>query len=220
MGSQNTKVLAGLVLGLAFLSITVFTLAVGGVEGVILTNNGALISGGVMGLSPDLRINVPRAAYWYGSPEIARIPLASVRQITIDFPRLIVETADSVYLTPFSCVTGIAERLLVSDNGEIHDLPLTSLRAIALHGTALGDVPREWLGDAYLSSPRLALAPASEQKEPQTERTRASDDLIDFTQLYPETYVTETSPDENGLFSLLIFAGLAVAVYFLLTLAT
>ena len=136
-------------------------IATGGVPAVVLTNLGQVAEVSISGLAPVLRLLTTDGATSVGPGLQFDVPLTAIRQITLDFPRIVVETATRTLVAPYSSFTGIAEALQLDRPGEpTLSIPVSSLRAIALHGSALHPVPRVWLGDGFLSMPEIAAASA------------------------------------------------------------
>lgn len=189
----------------------------GGVAALVLDNNGKLAEGSLTGISPVIRLNVPRSVSPFGPPQAFDIPLSTVRQITLDFPRLIVETNERVYLGPFSAFSGVSELLLlrIRKGDETLRFPTTSLRAIALHGNPLGPVPREWLGDGFLTLPEVITAQAFKAEVSETLPEEPSERIY-WEELYP-TLPPEPTQESQWWLNALIFAGLAALVYFSLS---
>jgi hypothetical protein len=134
------------------------SLAAGAVPAVVLTNTGQVAEGSLSGLSPILRLVRPDDRQLVGPDAQFDVPLASILQITLDFPRIIIETATRTLIGPFSAIRGISEVLKLDRGGsESFDLATTSLRAIALNGASLRDVPREWLGTEFLTRPPVLV---------------------------------------------------------------
>jgi len=65
-----------------------------------------------------------------------------------------------VIIGPYSAFSGINELLKFTPNSgkETIEIPFTSVRAIAFHGRGLRAVPREWMGDHFLSTPEIVAA--------------------------------------------------------------
>ena len=132
--------------------------SVWGIDATVLTTNGHWIQGSVSGLAPVIRLAEPEAITFVVPDAEYDIALADIRQITLDFPRVVVETADRVLIGPYSAFRGIEEALRIDLDRDAIELPTASIRAIALHGSALRPVPREWLGDGFLDRPEILAA--------------------------------------------------------------
>ena len=187
----------------------------GGAAALVLDNNGKLVEGSLIGIGPNVRLHVPHSASWFGPPQVFDIPLSTVRQITVDFPRLIVETNERVYLGPFSAFTGISEHLALRTKDETLNFPTSSLRAIALHGNPLGPVPRQWLGSEFLTMPEVLTAQAFKAEVSETPPEEPSERIY-WEELYP-TLPPEPTQETSWWLNMLIFAGLAALVYFSLS---
>lgn len=158
MGNRKTMkraaivLLIGAVLGWA-------AVCSGGVPATILTNVGQVADGTLTGLEPVLRLLATDGVRSIGPGPQFDIPLTSIRQITLDFPRIVIETETRTLVGPYSAFGGIAQSLQLDRAGEpTVTIPTSSLRAIALNGHALRPVPRIWLGDGHLSMPEIAGA--------------------------------------------------------------
>lgn len=129
-------------------------------QAIVLTNLGGIADGTLIGLAPLIRLRAPAEVTVIGPMQQYDIPLSSIRQISLDFPRLVIETDTGVVIGPYSAFQGIDEVLtLVTVPGTTSiDIPVTSVRAIALHGSGLRAVPREWMGDHFLSTPEIVSA--------------------------------------------------------------
>lgn len=135
------------------LAFATFTLSTGAVPAVVLTNTGRVADGSLVGLAPILRLNRPADMPFVGPDMQFDVPLSSIKQITLDFPRVIVETATRTLIGPYSAFAGIAEILSLDIGSETLKLATTALRAIALNGSSLRSVPREWMPNEFLDEP-------------------------------------------------------------------
>ena len=121
----------------------------------VLTNQGELIRGTLDGLSQILRLNRPADQPFVGPDKQFDVPLEVIRQITFDFPRVIVETVAGTLIGPYSAFSGIGELLHLDTGSGTMDLATTALRAIALNGNSLRQVPREWMPNEFLVDPNV-----------------------------------------------------------------
>ena len=144
--------MVSLVLGLA--------LAAAATQATVLTNLGGVADGTLTGLAPMIQLRAPDDVTVIGPLQQYNIPLSSIRQISSDFPRLVIETDTGVVIGPYSAFLGIDELLTLETESPFRsiDIPFTSVRAISLHGTGLRAVPREWMGDHFLSTPEIVSA--------------------------------------------------------------
>jgi len=134
-------------------------IAAAAVPAVILTNLGQVAEGSLTGIAPVIRLQKTDGITSIGPGPQFDVPLSSIRQITLDFPRIVIETEDRTLVGPFSSFSGISEALQLDRPGEATvTIPTASLRAIALNGHALHAVPRVWLGNGHLSMPEIAGA--------------------------------------------------------------
>ena len=139
--------------------VTGAAIAADAVPAVILTNRGQVAEGSISGIAPVIRLLATDGVTSVGPGPQFDVPLSSIRQITLDFPRVVVETDDRTLIGPYSSFRGISEALQFDRTGEPSvTIPVSSLRAIALNGHSLRPVPRVWLGDGHLSMPEIAGA--------------------------------------------------------------
>lgn len=191
------------------------------VEAVILTNVGQIAAGQLTGIAPAVRLLMTDGVRSIGPGLQFNVPLSSIRQITLDFPRIAIETEDRTMIGPFSSFSGIPEALQLNRTGEPSvTIPISSLRAIALNGHSLRPAPRVWLGDGYLSMPEISRASpfvATECDDCTITVPRADDaDLTPIWNGLSPEYVPEESPALPWWVGLLGVAAL-VLVAFLLT---
>jgi len=131
----------------------------GGLAAQVLTNEGKTLRGELAGIRSPIRLDVGAFAASIGPDQAYDIPLPTVRQITVDFPRVVIETVDRVFIGPFSAFRGIPQSLTLHRGDETSILPVASLRAIAVNGEAIHPVPHEWLADRFLVVPTVFPAP-------------------------------------------------------------
>jgi len=126
---------------------------------IILTNKGEIAEGTVTGIAAVIRLTAPDEVTMIGPDAQFDIARSSILQITLDFPRVVIEAEGGVLIGPFSAFAGIGEELRLERSGaSTIAVPTASLRAIALNGHALRPVPREWMGDRFLSEPEILAA--------------------------------------------------------------
>ena len=125
----------------------------------ILTTTGVTAEGTLSGILPTIRLDASELAGYVGPFQAFDIPRGEIRQITLDFPRMVVETMDRVFVGPYSAYRGLSERLTLQQGSGRLSLPTASVRAIALHGYGFHPVPREWLADAFLVMPLTTARP-------------------------------------------------------------
>jgi hypothetical protein len=185
----------GLFVGFLLLASPILATAI---PAVVLTNTGQVAEGSLSGLDP-----VPRLAsedVTFIGPGIQfDVPLSSILQIVIDFPRLIVETSDRVLVGPFSAFRGIGQEITL-DRPREGSLVLStaSLRAIALNGAPLHDVPREWLGDRFLTEPKVvATSPLHLEPSEAAATLPSEEDLVPIWNAFSPTLVP--AEEEAGL---------------------
>lgn len=192
---------------LAILSI-VSLVSFGGGVSQVETTTGSVFDGTVLGIAPLLRLD-------YSAHTSFDIPLSSIEQIVIDFPRVVIETPTRVYIGPYSAFSGVDDVITVQQEGTKRDIPFAALRAIALNGHSFHEVPRTWLKDGYLKLPAvLDLAPAPKQDKSSVPAVTADEKTP--AQTWDELYQTPTMPQQEETpwwILLLITAGLGVLVY-------
>lgn len=142
------------------------SMAVSAQSATVLTNKGGIATGTLAGISDLLRLNAPDMVELIGPAMQYDIPIDAIKQITFDFPRVVIDTIFGVLIGPFSAFDGIGEILTLSRPDGDLDLHVTALRAITLNNHGLRPVPREWLGDRFLSEPEiLAAAPIASAED-------------------------------------------------------
>ena len=190
----------------------------GGAPATFMTTTGETVQGSLSGISSIIRLSVPPPVTYIGPAQAFDIDLSTIRQILIDFPRVVVETEDRVYIGPFSAFSGISQLLTLTDGRTTNSFSTASLRAIALHGESFHPLPREWMGDGFLSMPDATTAsPVTMSMDSVRERVEEEYDAVvpasTWNDLYPTTPppLEETTPWWVGM---LIVAGLVGLVYF------
>jgi len=137
---------------------SILALGTSAAEVTVLTNLGGVANGFLMGISPVISLRAPDEVTVIGPMQQYDLPLSSIRQISCDFPRLVIETETGVIIGPYSAFGGINELLKLNSGNGVIEIPVTSLRAIAFHGSSLQAVPREWMGNHFLSEPEIVSA--------------------------------------------------------------
>jgi hypothetical protein len=115
----------------------------------VKTTGGHVLQGALSGLGPTLRLQDPTPPV--GPAAQFDIPLASIEQMWINFPRVVIETADHVIVGPYSAFAGIAQLLKIENAGNVTEVPFAAVQAIAFNGAAFHPLPREWLGRDWLN---------------------------------------------------------------------
>lgn len=198
-------------------SLTVLSLilavavAAGAVPALVRTNTDHVLEGSLSGLAPILRLIEPASAV--GPAVQYDIPVGDILQIFVDFPRVVVETSDRVFVGPYSAFSGIAQNLRVDQRGMGTELPTTTVQAIALNGQPFRPVPRSWLGRGYLViekpsslEPEVALTPAAPAPVPILASDR--DEALAWGDLTPTAPVEETTEGLPWWVGLLVVAGI------------
>ena len=168
-GKAAMRILLGL-----FLTILAVTASAAGqddtVSARILTIDGRVAQGELSGIDSTARLDASSLTNYVGPFQAFNIPRSKIRQITLDFPRTVVETDDRVFVGPFSAFSGISQTLVLYQGTKRIAIPTMSIRAIALHGYTFRPVPREWLGSTFLVMPlstaRAGLTAPSEPEGP------------------------------------------------------
>jgi hypothetical protein len=212
------------------LACATFLVTASAVPAVVLTTTGQIADGSLTGLGPVLRLMRPGDIPFVGPDMQYDVPLSSILQITLDFPRIILETAVRTLIGPYSAFRGIAEvlRLDRGSSGSV-DIPTASLRAIALNGSALRPVPREWTGMDFLTEPEIFGATPLIDTECAACSIAASDfddfepteggDVPIWNTITPTIPLDEGRPEIPWWLGLLGVAGL-VGVFYLLSTRT
>jgi len=173
MGVVRGKAAMRILLGL-FLTTLAVTASVASqddtVSARVLTIDGRVAQGELSGIASTARLDASSLTNYVGPFQAFNIPRSKIRQIALDFPRMVVETDDRVFVGPFSAFSGISEMLVLHQGTKRIAIPTMSIRAIALHGYPFRPVPREWLGSTFLVMPlstaRASLTAPSEPERP------------------------------------------------------
>jgi len=112
----------------------------------VLTNNGDLIEGKLTNLASTIRLNVIPPAVSVGPARALDILTSTISQITVNFPKIVIETPSRTYVGPFSAFAGIPELLTIEQQETIQNLKIAGLRAIALRGVSMHEPPAGLLG--------------------------------------------------------------------------
>ena len=178
MAAVGRKAVVRILLGVLLIASAVAMSAAGQDDTVsarILTTAGEAAEGALSGILPIIRLDASELTNYVGPFQAFNIPRETIRQITLDFPRVVVETEDQVFVGPYSAYRGISQLLTLQRGTGWLNVPTASVRAIALHGYGFHPVPREWLANAFLvmplptsrSAPRLAgEEPAQQPRTP------------------------------------------------------
>jgi hypothetical protein len=124
----------------------------------ILTNNGGLIEGKLTNLASTIRLNVTAPAISVGPARALDILTSTISQITVNFPKIVIETPSRTYAGPFSAFAGIPEVLTIEQQETIQNLKIAGLRAIALRGVSMHEPPPGLLGMELFSSTETGLS--------------------------------------------------------------
>jgi len=199
-------------------------MSAGAVPAVILTNVGQVAQGSLTGIAPVLRLLATDGVQSIGPGPQFDVSLASIRQITLDFPRIVIETDTRTLIGPYSSFRGIAEALQLDRSGEpTVTIATSALRAIALNGHALRPVPRVWLGDGHLSTPEISgAAPfdAAECEDCTITLPRTTPTAADLTPIWngaAPAYIPPAESSELPWWIGLVGVAVLVVISFLLT---
>jgi hypothetical protein len=140
------RVLASLLVTAVLVGLS---MAGGAMTVAVKTNGGHVLQGALSGLGPTLRLQDPTPRV--GPAAQFDIPLATIEQMWVNFPRVVIETADHVIVGPYSAFAGIAQLLRIENAGSVIEVPFAAIQAIAFNGAAFHPLPREWLGRDWLN---------------------------------------------------------------------
>lgn len=144
--NKRTWVLAGLLVASC---VALFSSASCAQAVSVKTNDGRVVQGDLSGLASVLRLVDPAPAV--GPAAVFDIPISTIQQVWVDFPRVVIETIDRVFVGPYSAFSGIAQVLKVEQGSSLAQIPFTAIRQIALDGSGFRALPREWLGQQWLN---------------------------------------------------------------------
>ena len=113
------------------------------------TNHGDVLQGTLSGLAAVLRLEDPTPPV--GPAAQFDIPVSSIQQIWVNFPRVVIETVDHVIIGPFSAFSGIDQMLRIEQLSSVTEIPFTAVRQIAFEDEGFRPLPREWLGRDWLN---------------------------------------------------------------------
>jgi hypothetical protein len=182
-----------------------------------MTTTGETAQGNLTGISSIIRLSVPPPVPYIGPAQAFDIDLSTIRQVLIDFPRVVVETKDRVYIGPFSAFSGISQLLTLTDGKTTHSFSIASLRTIALHGEPFRPLPREWMGDEFLSMPDVITASPITTNMDSAEGRVEEEHVVVPVQTWNDLYPTTPPPLEEATpwwVGMLIVAGLVGLIYF------
>jgi hypothetical protein len=208
-----------------FLQVSLLTLslvlalsaATGAVPAVLRTITGQVLDGSLSGLDPVLRLE--DVSPLVGPAVQYDIPLDSILGIWVDFPRIVIETVDHVFIGPYSAFSGIAQALRVEQRGSTTEVPTTTVEALALNGSAFRSLPREWTGQSFLvlrkptpipgTTTTATSACCTPSMTTSTQTTSAETPLYDFAPTAPDT----SSGELPWWLGLIAVAALFVVLY-------
>lgn len=213
--------LAGWGVRLCVILLIVSAVPLGGtaIPAEIMTSTGAVFEGSLIGLAPAIRLLEPGSERPTVPGSELEVPLSSIKQITIDFPRVVIEADDQTLIGPFSAFGGIDEALMLKQEGGVDlTIPTASIRAIALNGNPIRPVPREWLGDRFLTGPAvIPTGPLGEEAGCPSCTIGApspSDETPIWNTIHPVLPPPEEGPSLPWWLGLIGVAALLVLVYF------
>ncbi len=183
---KNLRRLCGLVVVCCISGWGIGTVVADTVPATVVMTSGRVLQGELAGLEPTSRL-VAEVPPHVGPPGTLDIAVSEIRQITLDFPRVVIETPDRVFIAPWSSIKGIPAELTIATDQGSFTLVTAAIRAMALHGNTLHTVPREWLGDAFLQMPDVLISSGGEAAgnaaaaTPDSASTDDDETIIDLT---------------------------------------
>jgi hypothetical protein len=227
MTAKGTRrVLAGFLVAAVLVGLS---MAGGAVTVAVKTNGGHVLQGALSGLGPTLRLQDPTPPV--GPAAQFDIPLAAIDQMWVNFPRVVIETADHVIVGPYSAFAGIAQLLKIENAGSVTEVPFAAIQALAFHGAAFHPLPREWLGRDWLNqrtyvvnktAGAVGAAAAVAEAEAQVVTTPLVDggDEIIWSGATPTEAAPTSSSGELPWWVLLIGVAIVVALFLFLPAGT
>lgn len=174
-----------------FAALAVGSIGAAALDASVKTNAGAIYTGALEGLAPVLRL--VDVAPLVGPATQYDLPLDSILQMWVEFPRIIVETAEYVLVGPYSAFSGIGELLRVVERGAMTEIPLLGVDAIAFGGAGFRALPRQWLGDRWLNHPLFVVRkPLAGTTAPATAAPATTPTVTATTTIPGETIVWNT----------------------------
>jgi hypothetical protein len=204
---------------LALSLVLALSTVAGAVPAVLRTVTGQVLDGTLSGLDPVLRLE--DVSPLVGPAVQYDIPVDSILEIWVDFPRVVIETVDHVFIGPYSAFSGIAQTLRVEQRGSTTEVPTTNVDAIALNGSAFHSLPREWTGQSFLVLRKPTPIPGTTEATTacctpsvttSTQTTSAETPIYDFTPTPPSDTSSGELPWWLGLIAV---AALFVVLYLL-----
>jgi len=186
----------------------------------ILTNNGDLIEGRLTNLALTIRLNVTAPATNVGPAQALDILTSAISQITVNFPKIVIETPNRTYVGPFSAFAGIPEVLTIEQQATIQNLKIAGLRAIALRGVSMHEPPPGLLGMELFPRTETGLSSQlAKAKEEESSLALAQP----IQQIFPRAWgeeisQTTTEIPEDKTSWLLLLAVTSIASLFFFTL--
>ena len=186
----------------------------------ILTNNGDLIEGKLTNLASTIRLNVTAPAVSVGPARALDILASTVSQITVNFPKIVIETPSRTYVGPFSAFTGIPGLLIIEQQETTQNLKIAGLRAIALGGVSMHEPPAGLLGMELFPRTETGLSSQlAKAKEEESSLALAQP----IQQIFPRAWgeeicQTRTEKPEEKTSWLFFLAVTSIASLFFLTL--
>lgn len=186
----------------------------------ILTNNGDLIEGKLTNLASTIRLNVTAPAISVGPARALDILTSTISQITVNFPKIVIETPSRTYAAPFSAFAGIPQVLTIEQQETIQNLEIAGLRAIALRGVSMHEPPPGLLGTELFPRTETGLSgQLARAKEEESSLALAQP----IQQIFPRAWGEEISQTTTGIPEdrtswLFLLAVTSIASLFFLTL--
>ncbi|MEW5826146.1 MAG: hypothetical protein AB1778_04885 [Candidatus Bipolaricaulota bacterium] len=148
-----------LAVSVVVVALSAWAAVASGSEASVRTNAGTVATGTLQGLASTLRL--VDVSPLVGPAMQYDIPLDAIQQLWVEFPRIVIETAEYILVGPFSAFTGLDELLRVEGRGSIAEIPLLAVDTIAFGGRGFNPLPRHWLGDRWLNHPLFVLRKAA-----------------------------------------------------------
>ncbi len=196
----------------------------------VKTNGGDVLQGDLFGLAAMLRLEDPTPPV--GPAAQFDIPLSSIQQIWVDFPRVVIETAERVIVGPYSAFAGIAQMLRLERLGTVTEIPFAAVRQIAFGDEGFRQLPREWLGQDWLNqrlyvvnkttgTPAVGTSTSTFESEPvsvdtSTEAEAATDVVWNGAAPVAPAATTTSTSGELPWWVLLIGVAVLVAAFLLI----
>jgi len=214
-GNMTTRTLGRTVIALIMLLVGLSLIA-SSLPSSVLTTTGTVIRGSVSGIASSIRLMEPDRIASLEPVTVQEIDRSQIIQITVDFPRIVIETTTNAYVGPYSAFSGIDESLRI--NGA--DVPMAATRAIAMDGRSFRQPPRVWLGDAFLAMPSLEVASGLRETTAEPSTVTNADDEPEFDPIVWNSFTPQEPVEEEAgalpwWVGLLVVAGIVGLLLFM-----